>query len=224
MLRRSRESEKVQTIDATMYFPHLSSGIAAFLIGFFTDMSAASMSIYWATDPFVIYPHPFPFPIAFGLAIPLTLACFVIFILLLIDSQSKLYLSLLAVSLLLGTSVPIGLTSPPSLRTWMSNWNAQWSNTSHAMAFQYEKACCGWSNYRDRAITACPFLSVSGCEKVVLSWITTRYHEIFLTYIFVAVCYGYSLFTLTWAIYKKRIECIWAEIEIPFLSTSLYRG
>jgi hypothetical protein len=207
-----------------LYFPHLSSAIVVFLIGFLTEIAAASMSIHWSTDPFVVYQHPFPFPVAFGIAIPLSFASLVLFSLLLLDSQSKLYLSLLVALILWNTVLPLSLTSAPSLRTWISNWNEEWSNTSHAMAFQYEKSCCGWKDYKDRSISDCPFLSVSGCEKIVTSWLESRYHEVFMIYWLVACCYGYTMFAMIWAICKKRIECIWAEIEIPFLSSSLYQG
>jgi hypothetical protein len=207
-----------------MYFPHLSIAIFTFFAAFITQMSAVFMSIHWASDPFMIFDHPFPFKIAFGIAIPLAIASLVLFALLLLDSQSRFYSWSLLILVIFETAVPLGLTSPRSLKSWVATWNAKWSNTSHPMAFQYEKSCCGWENYQDRAILDCHFLSMSGCRRLVDVWISTRYDEIFLIYWFIAVCYGYTMVTILCAIHSQHIECIWAEIEIPFLSSSLYRG
>jgi hypothetical protein len=207
-----------------MNVTHLSFAIFAFMVSFLLEMTATSMSVHWSIDPFIVYAHPFPFQVAFGLLIPFSVGSLVFFVLLLLDSQTKIYFASLTVLVVVVTALSIGLTCPPSLRSWVDRWDSEWSNTSHSMSFQYEKSCCGWHNFRDRAISDCPFLSISGCVTVVETWIYSRYSELLLTYCFIAALHIYSLGVLVMAIFKYRIDCIWAQIEIPFLSSILYRG
>jgi hypothetical protein len=202
----------------------LSLAILAFLVGFLLEIAVISMSIHWSIDPFIVYSHAVPLQAAFGLLLPFTVGSLIFFALLIIWSQTRIYFISLLVLLLLVTGVSIGLTSDTSLRSWVDRWDGQWSNASHSMAFQYEKSCCGWENYLDRSIPDCPFLSVSGCRKVVETWIFSKYQELFRTFCFIAALQLSSIATVAWAVFKDRIECVWGELEIPFFSASLYRG
>lgn len=200
----------------------LSVSIFTFLVGWLAELAVASMAIHWATDPFVIFRHAFPFEIAFGILIPLLFISLMFFLMLLLESRSTAYLTVWVILVVVITVIPIALTSPPSLSSWIMQWDRQWTNTSHAMSFQYEKACCGWTNYTDRAIYECPFASRSGCQGVVTTWIKTRYREVFLSLVFVAGLYVYCLVFVCWRVIRVGVDCIWAEIEIPFLTTSVY--
>ena len=201
---------------------YLSVATIFFLVAFITQIVASAISIHWATDPFIIFEHSFPFQVAFGLSIPIACASACIFGLLLIDSRSNLYLYLLALLIFVNGGMLIGLTSSPSLESWINKWDEQWTNTSHSMSFQLEKSCCGWLNFTDRSILNCPFLSRSGCMTIVENWINLKYHQIFQIEILINIILSYSLFSFFWAKYKHNIEAIWAEIEIPFLQSNLY--
>ena len=203
-----------------MYY--LSVAVFSLIICFITSLVLSSMSISWAVNPFVIFPHQFPFEIAFGITIPLVIISAILFVLFLFDSTSKIYLPLMIVLILFDVTVPIGLTSPQSLDGWITKWNNSWTNTSFSMSFQLEKMCCGWANYLDRSIDDCPFSSVSGCESMVTNWIRVRYDQIFITEILLLVLYLYSICSFLVAIFYNKVTCVWTEIEIPFLKTNLY--
>lgn len=200
----------------------LSISIFSFLVGWIAEIAVAAMAIHWATDPFIIFRHAFPFEIAFGLLIPLIFLSLILFLMLLLDSRSKVYLGFWIGAVVVITVVPIALTSPPSLDSWVNRWDRQWTNTSHAMSFQYEKSCCGWRSYKDRAIYECPFKARSGCQSMVTTWIKARYDEVFLSLLFITSLYVYCMVSVTWKVVRVGVDCIWAEIEIPFLTPSVY--
>lgn len=180
------------------------------------------MSIHWASDPFVVVDHAFPFEAAFGLIIPVGIASVIFFVMVMLESQSRTYLFIWGSLVCIATFVPLGLTSQPSLSAWIDKWDNEWTNTSYTMAFQFEKSCCGWRNYTDRAIDNCSFVAISGCEKMVTEWIEVRYRQIFLVYIFIAVMNMYSVIYVFWNVLTRDIDCLWAEIEIPLLPTTMY--
>lgn len=187
-----------------------------------TQMAIASMSIHWATDSFVIFRHLYPIEIAFGINIPVLVFSAVIFVLLMLDSRSKWYISLFIIIINLNSLSMIFLTAPFSLNAWVDEWDNQWSNHSHAMTFQLERSCCGWNSYEDRSIDECSFLSRSGCKPIVEDWIKVRYHQIFMTAILCLCLYSVTICAFLWAIFHDHIDCVWAEIEIPFISSNLY--
>ncbi|OHT02079.1 hypothetical protein TRFO_07260 [Tritrichomonas foetus] len=202
---------------------YLSIAAIAFLLAFITQIAASSMAIHWAVDTFIIFPHAFPFEIAFGLSIPISFASVVVFALLLIDSKSDLYLYLLASLVFTNSILLIGISSPPSLTSWIRTWDQQWTNTSHSMSFQLEKSCCGWNDFQDRSILECPFLSRSGCRPVVEDWINWRFQQIFQIELLIGSISLYSMFSFFWARYHHHIETIWAEIELPLLQSNMYQ-
>lgn len=201
---------------------YLSVATIFFLVAFITQIVVSAISIHWAIDPFIIFDHAFPFQVAFGLSIPIACASTLVFGLLLIDSRSKIYLYLLTSLIVINSFMLIGLTSPPSLSSWIDKWDKQWTNTSHSMSFQLEKSCCGWTNYQDRSILNCPFLSKSGCMPIVKNWIILKYYQVFKIELLICSFLLFSLFSFFLAFYKHKIEAIWAEIEIPFLQSNLY--
>ena len=201
---------------------YLSFATIIFLVALITQVAVSSMAIHWAIDPFIIFTHSFPLQAAFGLSIPITIISIVVFILLLIDSKSDLYLYLLTSLVVVNCSMLIGLTTPPSLKSWIEKWDKKWTNTSHPMSFQLEKSCCGWNNFKDRSIYECPFLSRSGCKPIVENWIKMRFNQIFLLETVISALLCFSMFSFFWARYHHHIETIWAEIELPLLQSNLY--
>lgn len=201
---------------------YLSVATIFFLVAFITQIVVSSISINWAIDSFIIFKHDFPFQVAFGLSIPIACATAFVFCLLLIDSKSNVYLYLLTSLVFVNSGMLIGLTSPPSLDSWITKWDRLWTNTSHSMSFQLEKSCCGWDNFTDRSILNCPFLSRSGCMPIVKNWIFLKYHQIFEIELLVCSILLYSLFSFFWARYNHKIDVILAEIEIPFIQSNLY--
>ncbi|KAK8871836.1 hypothetical protein M9Y10_007579 [Tritrichomonas musculus] len=201
---------------------YLSVATIFFIVAFISQIVVSSISIHWAIDPFIIFEHAFPFQVAFGLSIPIACAYTTLFCLLLIDSRSKMYLYLLTSLVIINSAMLIGLTSPPSLSSWIDKWDKKWTNTSHSMSFQLEKSCCGWKNFQDRSIINCPFLSKSGCMPIVEGWINMKYHQVFEIELLISSLFLYSLLSFFLARYCHKIEAIWAEIEIPFLPSDLY--
>jgi hypothetical protein len=160
--------------------------------------------------------------IPFGLTIPFAVVTLILFGLVLLDSQSRVLLFLLFGAAVVTTVLALGMSSPPSIESWIDNWDKEWTNTSYCMSFQYERNCCGWKDYKDRSISECPFLSISGCRRIVEAWVKPRYGQVFLTFWFIAVLNGYAVGSIFWAAYVDKVDCIWAQIEIPFASSRLY--
>ena len=199
----------------------VSIGIALFLIGFLIDFIISCLVIHWSIEVFVIVRHTIPLEVVFSINIILLIACFLIFVLLLIDSQSRVYLSLFSIILVISTVFCIGMTSKPSLKNWINKWNNQWTNISHSMSFQLENNCCGWDNFKDRSISSCPFLSKSGCKSIVKEWIYSKFIEIFNVLILDLCVFIFSIGIIHYEASSLRknpnsgTQSLWALMEIP---------
>lgn len=88
------------------------------------------------------------------------------------------------VPIILACSLFIAYTNPSYVEDYVSYIGYEWmSSTSELqstlMTIQFQHECCGWSNFTDRAIPACPMDFASGCESKAREYLTPRMSELF---------------------------------------------
>lgn len=188
------------------------------LFSFAIQLSTSGMAIYWAKSDFVVVSHPFPFTIAFSLLIIISIVQFLIFLLLMFYSRSNGFLWTWIALLFSFFLVSIFLVSPLSLKSWVSQWNIEWTNTSHTMSFQYESNCCGWEDFKDRAISDCPFSYRSGCKEIVTKWIDDKYIQLYASLLLCSVVTLFPIVVIFYAFFALKPDTFWSIISLPFVN------
>ena len=170
--------------------------ILFFLLSVGMQLTVSGLAISWNNSNFVAVSHPFPFSIAFSISIIITIVQIFIFIMLTFYSRSHGFLWTWLALIISNFALSITLVSPLSLDAWIDEWDAKWTNTSHTMSFQYESTCCGWNDFKDRAITDCPFDYQSGCKDIVTRWIRNKFDQLFMSLLLSAAIIIYPVMTI----------------------------
>lgn len=111
---------------------------------------------------------------------------------------------------------------PVSQQGLINKAEEQWRNSLNeevVKRIQYQFECCGWSNMTDNGINPCPISFDSCCLNVFESYIKPRFHEIYISTIFMLI--GFALSILILSIYA-RIMNSESLIENVFLLNSLF--
>jgi hypothetical protein len=69
---------------------------------------------------------------------------------------------------------------------YIEKWGEVWVQDDPKMIeLQYKMECCGFENYTDRAVEACPIDFESGCSRLMRSFMSARLKEIFIGFLVV---------------------------------------